>query len=233
MYQNERPQVPRTEEELWEELWDQFLAARNVLEDTPLESREDAIADRSTSSPENHARSADEGVIRYRGASFELDSRESYLEFGRSLIPYAERSIRAKRMSRRFLVEWGHLMMCHGFILSFILDDSDDLKHQRAGNKTAQLRSKEAHRKWVAKIILAQMDIGNSRDEAEAFVAAFAKSVIKGGDFPEGFGKGWFESLLSRGELKATYDYKHLSLKRMRALAAASSDDIPPVPEIP
>lgn len=233
MYQNERPPVPRTEDGLWEALWHQFLAARNVLEETPVESRENAIADRSTYTPESHARSADEGVIRYRGASYALDSREHYLEFGRSLIPYAERSIRAKRMSRRFLVEWGHLMMCHGFILSFILDDSDDLKHQRAGNKTGQLRSKEAHRKWVAKIVLAQMDNGCSRDEAEAFVAAHAKSIIKTGEFPEGFGKRWFESLLSTGELKATYDFKHLTLKRMRTLAAAPNDDIPPLPEIP
>jgi len=59
--------------------------------------------------------------------------------------------------------ELGRVMMCHGFISAHILDDSDGLFHARAGRRSAEARSKDPRKNWVARQILGFMKPGPGR----------------------------------------------------------------------
>ena len=50
--------------------------------------------------------------------------------------------------------------------------------------------------------------------------------------YPKDFDASWFNAMIKHGELVATYDAKHFSKTKMRALAAEPMDGIPPVPAV-
>ena len=89
-------------------------------------------------------------------------------------------------MTPEFVQQWGKLMFCHGFIASYVLDDSDPLVLKRAGHKTGKKRSKDAQRKWLAHILLPLMEAGMTRDQAEEWAAAAVTQILAEQAFPEG-----------------------------------------------
>ena len=115
--------------------------------------------------------------------------------------------------------------MCHGFISAHILDDSDGLDRVRSG----QSGNKNAQRKWLAHLIIREIDSGQNRVDAEVAVAEKIKAVLRAGSFPSGFNETWFSSMITRGGLASTYDQKHFSVRRMRHLVQKNLDGIPPI----
>jgi hypothetical protein len=137
-------------------------------------------------------------IIRYRAVHEEVDNREYFLELGRRILPDVERQIKARKLTPKFAKDWGVIMMCHGFIASHILDDSDGLFHARAGSLSAQTRYREPQKKWVACQILGLMNGPRrlTRKQADAWLAEEVARLIDKGEFPIGFGRDWFETSL-------------------------------------
>lgn len=227
MYNDEVNRLPSSEAEMWDVLGEQFEFARMVLAETPVETREEALSGSSWK------RSVPGFAIRYRGVSEENDLREHYLEMGQGLLDPVAEAISARQMTPEFMQQWGQLMFCHGYLASYALDDSDDLAHQRAGYRTAEKRSKDSQRHWLARLIVPLVDRGMSREQAEERVGEIVADILRRKVFSEGFAADWYAPMLTGGYLASTYDSKHFSLKRMRALVAEPAGDIPPIPEIP
>ncbi|MBN8940638.1 MAG: hypothetical protein J0H01_14160 [Rhizobiales bacterium] len=229
MYSEEVTRIPRDEVDMWALFRDQFDLARMVLE-SPVESREEALEKVSTLWEGEAGRSGETFAIRYRDVGSDLDQRDYYLQMGLELLPYVEGAVRARKLTPEFVQQWGKVMFCHGFIASFVFDDSDGLGHKRAGLKTARVRSKDGQRNWIAHIMVRCVDAGMTRAEAEAVVVAQVEEIIASGRYPDGFGKEWFAPIITHGDLASTYDQKHFSVKAMRQLVLGPADNIPPVP---
>ena len=124
-------------------------------------------------------------------------------------------------------------MFCHGYIASFVLDDTDDLVQKRGSIKTGKLRSKDAQRKWIAHIMVPLIDSGMKSNLAEAEVVRCVEAALKNEGLRGGFPEDWFRPIVTYGYLAATYDTKHFAMKAMRKLMGEPTDDIPPPPKIP
>ena len=105
------------------------------------------------------------GVIRYRDTGEQLDQRDHFLAMGRDLLPYIHQLLDEKKLTPEFVQQWGKIMFCHGYIASYVFDDTDGLALKRAGVKTGKLRSKDTQRKWLAHILLRLIDGGKTRDQ--------------------------------------------------------------------
>jgi hypothetical protein len=91
------------------------------------------------------------------------DSRDYFLELGQRILPEVKQQIEARTLTTKFAKDWGMVMMCHGFISAHILDDSDGLSHQRAGQKSEKIRSKDTQKRWVARQIVCDDGLRGSR----------------------------------------------------------------------
>jgi hypothetical protein len=196
-----------------EATFDQVVA---TLTDFPVETREEAL--------HSYANSGGE-FVRYRGASKDYDCRDYFLALGRTFIPRVKHQIKNRRLTPKFAKDWGVIMMCHGFTAAHILDDSDALSNARGGHKD----NRNTQRKWISHQLLPLIDQGIGRPLAEQTVVEMVNRILAGTQFPPGFNQKWFKVIVTRGELASTYDQKHLSVRTMRKLIAAPTDDIPPV----
>jgi hypothetical protein len=131
----------------------------------PAETREEALAGTLR---DDKFKDASLSFIRYRGVREDLDSRDYFLNLARKFVPEVKRQIRSQRLTPQFAKDWGVVTMCHGFISAHILDDSDGLSHFRAGRKWGKTRSKYPQKKWMARQILAIMETGLTRGQADA-----------------------------------------------------------------
>jgi hypothetical protein len=213
---------PKSEEEFWTIIEETFIHVEATLTTYPAETREQAL--RGTLRNGNF-KDASLSFIRDRGVRDDLDSRDYFLELGRKVLPGVERQIKARQLTPKFAKDWGVVMMCHGFIASHILDDSDGLDRVRAG----QSGNRNTQRKWFAHLVLHWIDKGIRRKAAEGEVEKHIKSVTQNGGFPPRFPKNWFESMLIEDVLAQTYNQKHLPIWKLRELAALATDDIPPI----
>ena len=153
---------PKSDKEFWAIIEETFAQVEGVLTAYPAETREEALAGTLR---DGKFKDASLSFIRYRGVREDLDSRDYFLELGRRFLPKVQQQIKRRKLTPKFAKDWGVFMMCHGFISARIRDDSDGLSHIRAGKKT---RSKESQRKCVARQILAIMETGLTRGQADA-----------------------------------------------------------------
>jgi hypothetical protein len=219
---------PKSEEEFWAIIEETFEQVGGVLADYPVETREEALTGTLRG---GDFRDASISFIRYRGVRDDLDSRDYFLELGQRFLPEVERQIKARKLTRKFMKDWGVVMMCHGFISAHILDDSDGFSHNRAGLLSVESRSTNAQKKWVARQILGLMNGPRrlTRKQADAWLAEEVARLIDKGKFPIGFGRDWFESIMDKGALRDAYCQKRLTKAQLLELADESSDDIPPI----
>ena len=230
MYNEDVTRIPKTSDELWEVLWEQFEYVVHVLYDLPVETEEQALAHVGNPRETSSERGA-MAMIRFRGTRADFDQRQYYLEMGRELLPYIHQAIDERKLTRRFVQQWGKIMFCHGYIASFVFDDVDEFAHRRGALKGAQIRSKYTQRKWLSHLFVGLIDRERTtRKDATARIEAYVKDLIAKGRYPEGFAAVWFKPIITKGGLAATYDEKHLALKKMRKLILEPTDDIPPVP---
>lgn len=234
MYDDEILRVPADEDDFWRIVREQYDYAAMVLRESAVEDEDEALGlvndEEAAQKKELRGTSA---VIPFRGTSYDLDNRDHFLQMGEELLPWIEGAIAARNLTPEFVQQWGKLMFCHGFIASYALDDSDPMAHKRAGHTTGQKRSKNAQRKWLAHILVALIDKGWTRQRAEGFAVACIEDYISDETLRGGFSVDWFASMITRGELAATYDHKHFAVKAMRVLLEAPTDDIPQIPKIP
>jgi hypothetical protein len=219
---------PKSEKEFWTIIEETFVQVEGALTAYPAETREEALAGTLR---DGKFKDASLSFIRYRGVREDLDSRDYFLELGRQFLPDVERQIKARKLTPKFAKDWGVIMMCHGFIASHILDDSDGLSHNRAGLLSVESRSTDAQKKWVARQVLGFIDGPRrlTRKQADAWLAEEVGRLIDKGEFPIGFGRDWFESIMDDGALRDAYSQKRLTKARLQELAKQPSDDIPPI----
>lgn len=220
---------PKSEKEFWTIIEETFVQVEGALTAYPAETREEALAGTLRGGT---FKDASISFIRYRGVRDDLDSRDYFLELGRRFLPEVEDQIEARKLTPKFAKDWGVVMMCHGFISAHILDDSDGLFHARAGRLSAEARSNDPRKKWVARQILGFMKPGRrrlTRKQADARLAEEITQLIKKGEFPTGFEGPWFKSIMDGGALRYAYSQKRLTMAQLRELANQPSDDMPPI----
>ena len=211
---------PKREEEFWAIIEETFEQVEGALTDYPVETRDEALEPQ---------RSAPLESIRYRGASEHYDSRDYFIELGRRFLPEVERQIGARELTPKFAKDWGVIMMCYGFIASHILDDSDGLFRARVTRRSANARNREPQKKWIAHQLLRHFKAGCKRKQAEGRVEKLIQDILERGEFPTGFDRSWFESMLKDGALVHTYHQKHMPDQDLQEFADQPTDDIPPV----
>jgi hypothetical protein len=158
---------PKSEKEFWQIIEDTFVQVEGVLTGYRVETREEALAGTLRLEGGGTFRDPIADIIRYREVDKDVDSRDYFLNLGRKFVRRVEPQIKRRRLTPKFAKDWGVVMMCHGFITAHILDDSDDLTHVRAGQKSGKIRGKDPQRKWVAHQILAMMESGLRRGQAD------------------------------------------------------------------
>ena len=224
MYISEMKDPPKDEKQMWETFWNQFVYACYVFE-APLETAEEAgRGDYRTDALDKGAMR----VIKHRGVSSDYCNRDEYYELGRSLIPTIERQLKKEKITLKFIQDWALFQFCHGYSAAHYFDDSDVSPQHRGGHATGKQRSKEAQREWIAKLIVPLIDKGFKRKAAEEIVCTHIQRILKNQKFPRNFNKEWFAPIITRGELAATYDEKHFSIKKMRKVIENPKCNIPP-----
>jgi hypothetical protein len=207
----------------WQNIEEAFVQVEATFRDYPLETRDQALNQEITRLSFPHK-------IGFRNVSEDMESREHLYELGQRAVASVAIQIERREFNYKFAHDWGVAMMCHGFMVAHILDDSDDLSHARGGMKSGKSRSRDSQRKWIAHQLIPLLDSGVKRVEAEAIVAEKIERIIDGKKFPDGFSEAWFKVMITRGGLATTYDAYHLTKEEMRIFITQPRDDIPPLP---
>jgi hypothetical protein len=219
-----------TDDEFWKEIEEEFIQVEGVLEGHRVETYEEARSGELRFWDGGKSFKGSGGAfIRYRKIGPDDDSLGYFLELGRKTLPDVRRGIKRRRLTSRFAIAWGTAMMCRGFVSAYILDDSDDLSHERGGWKGAKSRSVERQKKWAAHQILRLME-NAARSRAEDQFVTKLNAFIESEEFPPRFDKSWFEAILNEDdELKSTFRQKNLPEADLRTLVTLPVDDIPPI----
>lgn len=223
MYSQDETAVPKDLNHFWEMAERNFESAQHVLEDYPLESKEDAVQD------EHHAPML---VIAYRNVSSDYDQRSHYFEMGRSLLPEVRRLLDLRQLSPEFCQQWGKLMFCHGFIASYVFDDSDDVAPERNAQKSAAVRSPDLHQRWLAHLFGMEPFAGLPRETADYEVGLLLAQLRSDPGIASKYPPNWFERLLTEGNfLRSAFTGKNLLVKDLKRLRALGTDGLPPLPD--
>lgn len=229
MYDDVITRIPADEDEMWEVLWEQFDHVRHVLWELPLETEEEALANKRHSEIGGRVHRDGMNAIRYRNTGGELDQRDYFYQMGRDLLPYVHQALDERKLTPEFVQQWGKIMFCHGYIASYVFDDTDDLSNVRKGGGGR----KDTQRRWIAHILLALLQHGHGDGDARAIAGQYVRDLVARKAYPQGFGEKWFRNMAdSEGTLAATYDAQHMYRKRIEELVAGGSDGIPPIPSI-
>lgn len=223
MYNEDATALPRDDDHFWEMVEDNFEFARHVLEDYPLETRQEAL---------EHGRKPAFHVLAYRGTSEEMDQRDYYYEMGNSLLSDVRTLIERRELSLEFVQQWGKLMFCHGMLATYVFDDADPLAAARGAHESAKARSPEKHRRWLAHVFGMKRFAVRGRSKVDHEVGVFLHQLRNDPRQAHQYPEGWFDRILTRsGELRPTYQSKNFKLKDMPALRGQDASDLPPIPK--
>ncbi len=158
----------------------------------------------------------------------DAEELRSCFEQARAAISELRALFKARAATPEFLLQWGVFQYCCGFVNAAYFSRGDDLGPIRSSRRGAQAKSKSSQHKWVAHLLLRQIEAGRDRQLAERDVAQAVRDLLSAGKFPAGFSPKWFQDILQPDDqLRTTYCRKHLTMPEIRALAAEPTDDIP------
>lgn len=234
MYNEDVMRIPTDEPDMWGLLWQQFEYVRHVLWELPVESKKDALENTHHRSAEKKIVRSGIKVIRYRDTGGGLDQRDHFLTMGRELLPYIHQALDERQFTPEFAQQWGKIMFCHGYIASYVFDDTDDLLPERNRKVSAELTDRTSQRVFLARLILWFMDERKeSRKKAEASAAkaisAFLSSRIIE-TLPRNFDVAWFQTLLSEKDptiIPLRMSQKKIGEEALRELATTVIHDLP------
>lgn len=211
MYNDDLLRTPTDEKELWEILSEHFKYIEHVLYDHPVETEDDAL---KLTYRDKKRRGGGLRVIRYRGVSEELDSRDHYLRLGQELCPLVAQLLDERRLTPEFVQVWGQVMFCAGWIASHLFDDTDSLAQARGGRGGR----KDKQRIWVSRTILEFLGKGQKRIEAEKSTVERIKHILQTKAFPPGLDEKFFKSIIAGDRLRESYTSKRLSKVDMKKI---------------
>jgi hypothetical protein len=224
MYYDKWDDLPSSDDEFWQRLEESFFFIECDLLH-PVESREEALARRGHDAPGTHFG----GLIRYR----DTDDRDNLLYFrerGIELLAEVRWLLDRREFTRRLFIRWGELNFCHGWISNAIFSGGDDLGYRRAAIEGTTAKSRDRQKRWVARLLVAELDRGKPRQVAERDIACRINQVRKTGSLAEFVSDEWLAKILhNNGQLRATYSQKHFSDKLIRQLVSESAEELPPL----
>lgn len=236
MYNEDVTRIPKDEPDMWELLWQQFEYVRHVLWDLPVESKEEALANIHHREFEEKTYRAGMEVIRYRDTGNELDQRDHFLAMGRELLPYIHQALDERQFTPEFVQQWGKVMFCHGYIASYVFDDTDDLLPERNRKRSADLADRTPQRVFLARLILWFMTEKNERrKQADVSAAKAIGLFLASGNFtnlPEEYHASWFKTLLSERDptrIPSTMSRRKIGDADLREFAAMSIEGLPAI----
>lgn len=237
MYDDTVTRTPADEDEMWDVLWEQFEHVHYVLWQLPVETREDALSNKYHRGPDGKAQRDGMHVVRYRSESGELGQRDYFLKMGRELLPYVHQTLDERKLTPEFMQQWGKIMFCHGYIASYVFDDTDDLFGERNRRKGALVSDRTPQRVFLARLLLWFMDEqGQTRQRAEASAAKAIWDFIDAGTIgriPHDLDIDWFRLLVreckDRDLIVSTMNQKNMKEAALRELAASEIDGLPPI----
>jgi hypothetical protein len=128
-------------------------------------------------------------------------------------------------------------MFCHGYIASYVFDDTDDLFGERNRHKAKLLTDRTPQRVFLSRLLLWFMDERKQTpQQAEASSAKAIQAFINSGQsdqLPTGYDVRWLQTLLFRGKdpdrIVSTMNQKNKSENELRELAATEINGLPPI----
>lgn len=228
MYDDHFLEVPKDADQFWLIVNENFEFARHVLEDYPLQSKEDAIEGRLPSFL----------VIRYQGTSEEMNQRDHFYKIGNDLIPEVARFISSRTMDIEFCHQWSKLMFCHGFIASYVFEDADAMATARGNRRSAEARSPIAPKTWLAHVHARPefRDLMRARADEEIgnWIWEQAEKARVENDSEMLF---WLRQFLNSNHketgmhLRSSFQGNNLSKGELLVLQKQPIDGLPPIPD--
>lgn len=230
------------EEAFWTYVEEEFIQIEATFNPAyyPLETKEQALAGElrgydKHSKHKSLVRSRWVNIIRYRDIGPDLDSRDYYYSVGSKLVPLLRDHIERRKITFEFLRDFAEAKTCYGFIISYILDDSDTLGTARATKRSAESRAEVADKKkvFVAHLLNEHHIKGATAKEAVRKVAQEIAHHIECGLFDADYPKQWFEGFLNRTDgavtLASTYCANNLTKTDVERLAQQPLSGLPKI----
>jgi hypothetical protein len=235
VYDPEYNLVPTSKRHLWEMLEQHFNFIEEILWNTPVESREDALTQRLRKGP-NGIDNSPMYLIKYQDVHKDYDNRDHFLKMGRELLPYIRQALDERKITPEFVQKWGMIMYCHGYIANIYFNDADDLAQKRAGWKTKVATSLEPQRKWIAHLFLGRFALRLTHNQACEQILEHVHKIISRlqsdpcfAATPYGkFDVAWYQKTLGSEGLSTAYERKRFSRPKMRELQELNHIRIPP-----
>jgi hypothetical protein len=228
MYNDDWTRPPGDEAEMWATFADMLDAIAYDISLT-VETPEDALADELHLQEDGSFNGNTLSVIRYRGISEENDQREHFLGMAKDLLPLVQRDIQERLLSPQFVQRWGQLLFCHGYAVSFILDDGDHVAAERArynGARSVQLDA-AATNAALAQLVVWFMDNRQQpRKRAERSAAQTITAFLqaKSSELSDE-DRAWFEGMIRKGSITGRARQKRSSDAELREMAADEAMD--------
>jgi hypothetical protein len=224
MYTDHWNDLPANERQFWDRLEECFFFMEcNLL--SRVETEDEALERTESDKDREHYG----GLIRYR----DTDDRENllyFLENGRELLPIVRELLAQRKLSQEFFIKWADLNYCHGWVSNAIFSGGDDLGYSRAGLEGTKAKSRDLQRRWVARLLLAELDRGKPQQLAERDVARRLNRAKNEGSLPKEIIDDWLNKIIHQnGQLRATYCQKHFSKNTIRQLASEPAEGLPPL----
>ncbi len=223
--------VPKDDAHFWQMVEDNFEFARQLLEDTHIESEEEAIAGTFRSNSKGKYAVSPLRMISKRNVDGEYDQTEYCVFLGREQLPALNRLIAERNFCIEFAQRWGVLQYCHGYLATHHFATNDDFASKRGAAQRAQETSVRHQKIWVSAIIAREMIAGKNRKESERVVEETTKSFMDTNGHGEAFPKEWFQQILDdHGHLKTTYGKAQISGRSAKKLSESyDAAEFPPL----
>jgi len=200
----------------WGQIKTAFRDQANFVRSLGLEGKEEAVDWELTVKDFGWSDSDDkwdgkEGVeyrhpdqIPYR-RSHDYEELEDRLAYAREVLPKLEELFETQVMTPEFLNMWGNFEHACGFIHScyFALDDLGEERR----SLTNKLLARRRHR-WFSRVMLAFLDAGWPRKQAENEIAQVIQAIITSRKYPTGFGRKWYSAFVKQKKVKVITEEK-------------------------
>lgn len=218
-------------DDFWESIRQGFECMRTDFETLTLENEPEARKRKFASTYDDHTLRPDTiGVIRYR-RSDDLANLALYFDVGSQLCEELEEQIARRDTSSEFILKWGILCFCHGFVCNSAFATGSETGNKYAGHRSALKVEKRDKKKWVAALLKPLLGSGIHRATAEVKVAKLVRDLKANPG--NNYKVEWLTDLLSSdGQLKMTYRARDLPEEAFDELLSDESLAIPPVKQI-
>lgn len=222
----------RTEDDEWISIQQQFEAMCGQIDGCELETKAQALE--QTHLKNDPAMGEDfkylpEHMVPFRETD-DAAMLEEQLQTVRWLIPKVRAGIKARKLTFDFIRDWGWLSHASGYVMcTWCARGPGDLASERGWRRSVAKRSKDKHKRAVARLMLPLLGPGMKRAHADWRVGQTIDAEIVANRPLPGLSLSETKELLDEeGNLEAVYCEKRLSKPAMVRLLADERKIRPP-----